>query len=81
MARKNFRVDEVIRTLSRKRDCKIDADNNKIFILSNDLEDGSPNTNKSNDLGNGSWAKIGFLVRYNGWKIEYVDKFKKEGKR
>ena len=31
--------------------------------------------NKANDLGNGSWAKIGYLTRFCNYSLVYVSKF------
>lgn len=65
MTRKHT-VDEVVRTLSKKKDCKIDVKLKVIEILSK---------NQSNDLGNGSWGKIDFLVNHNGWTKVFVEDF------
>lgn len=64
MAKKHT-VDEVIRSLSKKRDVKINPKDKTIEIL---------DPAKNNDLGNGSWGKIDFLVNHSG----YTKLFSKE---
>jgi len=62
-------VDEVIRKLSRKKDCKLYPWKSEIEIL-----DGTK-TPKQNDLGNGSWGMLDYLTKYEGWVIITVSKF------
>lgn len=72
MARKNkHQVDEVLRSLSRKHDCKVIG--RSIYIL-NGKSRSKPATN---DLGNGSWGKIDFLVNYCGYTQYRVNEFPK----
>jgi len=59
MARKKHKLDEVLRTLSLKKDCRIIGDT--VYTL----VDKTPF--KANDLGNGSWGKIDFLVNHMGY--------------
>lgn len=75
MARKHY-VDEVIRSLSQKRDCKIISNKyggGTIYILNGK----SHKYPKSNDLGNGSWGKIDFLCNHKGFIFIYVSEFPK----
>jgi hypothetical protein len=58
-------VDEVLKSLSRKRDIKIN--NLEIQILVGDFA--------HNDLGNKSWGKIDFLVNHNNYRRFNVTKF------
>ena len=70
MARKH-NLDEVLRSLSKKRDCKIFR--NRIEVLNGE-------NNKytlSNDLGNGSWGKISYLCKIHGFWQMYVGEFSK----
>lgn len=78
MARKDYRVDEVLKDLSKKNDCKIV--DYTIFILTNEIRDEKtdeliPNPEKRFDLGNKSWGKIDFLKNYNEYRINYISKF------
>ena len=68
MARKH-KVDEVIRSLSKKKDCKIDG--TVIYILNGNI------TPKQNDLGNGSNGRIDFLVNHQGYTKISVSEFPK----
>jgi|WetSurMetagenome_2_1015567.scaffolds.fasta_scaffold942964_1 hypothetical protein len=90
MARKHYSVDEVLKSLSKKADCKIITDassyenafNNTIYILTDTVfskNHGKIITNpaKKFDLGNGSQGKIGFLVNYCGFKVCKVVEFPK----
>ena len=75
MTRKH-RMNEVLRTLSRKNDIRIFS--NRIQILTDkicmeDVEIDNPR--KKHDLGIGSWGKIDFLTNYHGYYINYVEKF------
>ena len=75
MARKH-KMDEVLRALGRKKDIRIFS--NRIQILKDKIltKDGViPNPRKKHDLRNGSWAKIDFLTNYQGFYINYVEKF------
>lgn len=58
-------VDEVLRALSTKRDCRVTG--NFIYVLN-----GEGRFSRSNDLGNGSWGKIDFLVNHKGYKLMWV---------
>jgi len=66
MARKNYNVDEVLKSLSRKKDIMIDKKHRIIYMLRNkiwDIKSGEiiHNPLRINDIGNGSWGKIDFL--------------------
>ena len=69
MARKQHNLDEVLRSLSKKHDVKVDERTSTISVLSKD----SPI--RKDDLGNGSWGKIDFLVNHQGFKLLHVTKF------
>ena len=71
-------VDEVLKSLSRKRDVRIQG--LQVQILSHDVWDEKkeklvPNPRKSNDLGNGSLGKIDFLTKHCDYRREIVTKF------
>ena len=65
MARKNYQVDEVLKSLSKKKDVRID--NKTIFVIIG--------YNAQNDLGNGSQGKIDYLVNYCGYIKIFVRKW------
>ena len=70
--RKNsYNVDEVIKQLYKKNDCKIDSNAKTIQVL-NGL---SKKQNKKNDLGNGSWGKIDYLINHCGFLLLNVSEF------
>jgi hypothetical protein len=69
MARKHT-VDEVIKSLDRKRDVKLHPKDKIVEIL-----DGKKAISASGDLGNGSWGKIDFLVNHQGWQKVFVTEF------
>lgn len=69
MTRKHT-MDEVVRSLSKKRDCKIDLKRQVIEILTK-----SEKSTPTNDLGNGSWGKIDFLCNYKGFVKIFVTEF------
>lgn len=58
MARKNHSEDEVLRSLSRKGSVSINRREKTVNV-----------TNNKGDLGNGSWGKISFLVKYCGYVL------------
>lgn len=62
MARKQHRVDEVLRSLYHKNGVRIS--NKEIEVLKD-----------QNDLGNGSWGKIDFLCHYQGYSLYMVKRF------
>ena len=66
MARKQHKLDEVFKSLRKKQDVKIHESRNIIFI--------NKSHQAKNDLGNGSWGKIDFLVNYMGFLISNVYK-------
>lgn len=70
MARKH-NEDEVLYLLRRKHDIKIKDNTKEIQILSGK----SKKQHKSNDLGNGSWGKIDFLINHCGYRKYIVDEF------
>jgi len=70
MTRKHkHNVDEVISSLSRKKDIRIKRGSKIIEVLRDQSE------RKTHDLGNASWGKIDFLVNHNGFIINNVLKF------
>jgi hypothetical protein len=69
MARKNYQIDEVLRSLSRKHDVKVFGTTIQI-LTGKDLS-----FPRINDLGNKSWGKIDFLKNYCGFKVIHLDKF------
>jgi hypothetical protein len=71
MARKTHEEEEVLRDLRKKKDCKVSG--NHIFILSGK----GKNKPRTNDLGNGSWGKIDFLVNHKGYFRSFVDELPK----
>ena len=60
-------LNTAMRTLSRKKDCKIN--NTTIYVLSKNSR------MRSNDLGNKSQGHIDGLVKYFGFQKITVDKF------
>ena len=71
MARKH-KMDEVLKSLHRKKDLSIDSQGNVIYLLKEP---------KNNDLGNSSWGKIDFLKKYCGYNIIEVDQLPNEKKK
>ena len=71
MARKH-KMDEVLRALAKKHDCRIVG--NVIQVLNGKSIEAKGQL--SNDLGNGSWGKIDFLVNQCGFRQMYVVDFK-----
>ena len=69
MARKQHNLDEVLRSLGKKHDCKVDEKTSAISVLSKD------SVLRKNDLGNGSWGKIDYLIHHLGYKLLKVSKF------
>ena len=69
MARKQHNLDEVLRSLAKKHDVKVDERTSTISVLSKD----SPI--RKDDLGNGSWGKIDFLMHHQWFKLLHVAKF------
>lgn len=68
MARKH-QLDEVLRSLGKKQDCKING--SSILVLN-----GKGKKHKKNhDLGNGSWGRIDYLVNYCGYTKYFVSEF------
>lgn len=66
MARKHT-VDEVIRSLSKKKDVRVDLKLKVVELLNSPF--------KNNDLGNGSWGKIDYLVNHAGFQKVFVEEF------
>lgn len=58
MARKNYSVDEVIRSLQRKQGIIINTKDNTIKI-----------SKSQSSLGNGSWGKLDFLTNSHYYRI------------
>ena len=73
MARKH-KMDEVLKALAKKHDCRIVG--NVIQVLNGESLEAKYQL--SNDLGNGSWGKIDFLVKHCGFRQMYVVDFKNE---
>lgn len=72
MARKskNYNADEVVRQLSKKHDIRVNNDVKVVEVIT-----GKDNKRPAaNDVGNGSWGKIDFLVNYCGWRQIFVDR-------
>lgn len=68
MSRKSkYNVDEVIRILNKKYDCKVVGV--EIQLLQG--------KKAKHDLGNGSYGKIDFLVNYRDFRKIYVESFNK----
>ena len=70
MARKQFNEDEVLRTLHKKNDLRIDNNMKVIQVLRDNVT-----------CGNGTLGKIDFLVNHNGWKSMLVNEFDKKDDR
>ena len=64
-----YTLDEVLASLAKKRDCKIDVNTHRIEVLNSHSE------RKQNDLGNGSQGKLDFLTNYCGFIKSEVSKF------
>lgn len=64
MARKSYTTDEVLKSLNRNRDIKVNVNRKVIQVLRD-----------NNTVGNGSWGKIDFLVNFNGWRSMLVNDF------
>ena len=76
MARKQYREDEVLNSLSSKKDIRIIR--GEIQILSDYIHifgEKILNPKKTFDLGNGSWGKIDFLTKNCGYHICFIEKF------
>lgn len=58
-------VDEVLRSLSKKKDIKITGNEIQILV----------GKDSKQDLGNKSWGKIDFLCNHNGYRRFNVIKF------
>ena len=72
---------KAVRSLSQKNDCRIYG--NKIYILSDKVWHSEKkkkilNPLKRCDLGNKSWGKIDFLVKYADYKVIVVNDFDKQ---
>lgn len=79
MSRKQYTEDEVIKTLRRKNDIRVDSFKKEIQILSNKIftkrGDIVDNPAKKFDLGNGSWGKIDYLIKVHDYHTCKVSKF------
>lgn len=69
--KRKYTPDEVIKALSRKHDCRVDPTRKTVMTLNGK----DPKHSKSNDLGNGSWGKIDYLVNHNGFIHYSVSSF------
>ena len=78
MGRKH-RLDEVLKELSRKNDVRVSG--TVVMVLSDKIVDKESNIidnpQKRNDLGNGSWGRIDYLVNHCGYGIVKVAQFSK----
>lgn len=77
MARKNYSIDGVLKSLSRKKDVKVLL--NTIYVLADTITVNGvsvPNPEKIHDLGNGSLGKIDFLVHYEGFHVNHIGSFR-----
>lgn len=76
MGRKH-KLDEVLKELSRKNDVRVSG--TVVMVLSDKVIDNKGNTidnpQKKNDLGNGSWGRIDYLVNHCGYGIVKVAQF------
>lgn len=62
MARKQHTLEEVLRSLGRKKDIRISG--RVVQVKRNSAE-----------VGNGSWGKIDYLHKVHGYSYLHVDKF------
>lgn len=62
-------LEEVLGTLYKRHDIKIDNHRKVIQVLTGNL------IPKQNDLGNKSWGKIDFLRNHCGFTLIKVDRF------
>lgn len=69
MSKKPYDETSVIKSFKRFKSISIDSINRTIFIVKNNTE-----------LGNGSFGKIDYLIKYRGFKINYVDYLAKKPK-
>lgn len=69
MARKQYQEDEVLRSLTQKKDVKVDKYRKEVFTLNGKIWP------RSNDLGNKSWGKIDYLVNYQNYRHYSVAEF------
>ena len=76
MGRKH-KLDEVLKELSRKNDVRVSG--TVVMVLSDKIVDKKcniiDNPQKRNDLGNGSWGRIDYLVNHCGYGIVKVEQF------
>jgi len=70
MIGKTHNVDEVIISLSKKRDVKVDSRNKTVYLLNDPKK-------KSSDIGNRSWGKIDYLTNHAGYARLYVSDYPK----
>lgn len=79
--KKTYTEDEVLRSLSKKNDSRLFPNRRMIEVLSdtvvNKKGDIVPNPAKRFDLGNNSWSKIDFLVKYRNYSLVRVGVFSK----
>ena len=77
MARKQYSLDEVLRSLSKKKDIRING--TTVLMLSDFIvtKEGESVRNplKVNDIGNKSWGKLDFLVKHQNYNLVKVEKF------
>lgn len=73
MARKIYTEEEVLSKLRKKNDCLVRQEGQTKFVLV--LNGQGKRQQKLNDLGNGSWGKIDFLINHCGYKQRFVEEF------
>jgi hypothetical protein len=74
MARKfKHTEDEVLKSLSKKHDVKINRITKEIYILNG--KSSKPQFQKSDDLGNSSWGKIDYLTKHCGYRRMFTAEF------
>jgi hypothetical protein len=62
-------LDQALKSLGKKNDCRIRE--NRILVLNGK----SKKSHRQNDLGNGSWGKIDYLVKVHGYALLAVAEF------
>lgn len=70
MSRKNYTVDEVLHSLSKKHDVKVTSD--KTILMLNGKSSKFP---RKDDCGNKTLGKIDFLCNYHGYRLIHVAEF------
>jgi hypothetical protein len=81
MARKQYILDEVLKSLRKKKDIRVKPETKDIFMLCDRIYDKKTKTyiinpNRVFDIGNGTLGKIDFLTKVHHYYIIKVDRFK-----